>query len=139
MTKRFLWDDAYSVQSRVIDEQHKKFFTILNAMERLRKAKKCTPNDLLRVLKSLTDYAFYHFAIEEDFMERFGYERLEHHRQQHDVFRSELATFAERATTEEARTLLEVIEEYSQGWLISHILREDRTCIPLFQKMDQLL
>ena len=58
------WNDTYSVGIKIIDEQHKKFFSIINTLFDAMKEGK--GDELVEtVLKELQDYVIYHFQSED--------------------------------------------------------------------------
>jgi len=60
------WDDAFSVGIEKIDEQHKKFFSIIN---RVYDTIQVVQNRRIgSILKDLQEYVMHHFLTEESWM-----------------------------------------------------------------------
>jgi len=78
-----------------------------------------------RILHEMIDYANFHFAFEEDYMERINYTELRKHRYQHEFFSKNLAA---RLQEERAGGLLRNTDmmRILMSWLQKHILEEDK-------------
>lgn len=136
MAEKFVWNLRYSVHLEEIDEQHKRFFELINSIYDLLDLKKVEPERLLIVLTHLGDYAFYHFATEEGYFKIFRYENTDDHIREHDVFRAKAKEFLERSRRlngADAYPLVTEIAEFAKGWLEHHIMVEDKKYMPLFR------
>ncbi|MFA6101442.1 MAG: hemerythrin family protein [Victivallaceae bacterium] len=70
----------------LIDKQHFKYFSIVNAvMDGLGDKEQ---NKTL--FKDLNNYVIYHFKTEEDFMNKYNYDKMDVHVKQHDYFRDKI-------------------------------------------------
>jgi len=136
MAEQFNWNLQYSVHLEEIDEQHKRFFDLINAVYDLLSEKKIDMDALLIVITHLGDYAFYHFATEEGYFKIFRYKDTDAHTQEHDVFRAKAGEFLERARRlngEDPRPLVMEMADFAKEWLAHHILLEDKKYMPLFK------
>lgn len=121
------WDTSYSVDNAEIDEQHKRFFELLNQLDAI-----LMSGDVDKVKRSARDavealgeYAALHFADEERYLEELGYPDLAAHQFEHarlvrqiSGYRDDL--FAGRVIL--STTLLKTMA----GWLTGHILVTDK-------------
>ncbi|MEK7218433.1 MAG: bacteriohemerythrin [Patescibacteria group bacterium] len=140
MSAKLLWKARYGVGLEQIDEQHQMFFRMLNAMDDMAAKGDLRRPAVLPILHSLNDYAFYHFACEEEYLQRYRYPHFALHRKKHDRFRSRIAAFLQDAESPEADipSLAPRIFTYAREWLLHHILVEDKKCEPFFRKGNEL-
>ena len=66
------WDDKYSVSISIIDDEHKKFFGIIDKVIHAKEHKE-DPSEINEVLLAMNNYALMHFKTEEAYMEEFNY------------------------------------------------------------------
>ncbi len=119
------WDDSFSVGIVEIDEQHRRWIEIINELHDSIMDKDISAQTTNRILHEMIDYANFHFAFEEDYMERINYAELRKHRYQHEFFRKNLLT---RLQEERAGGLLRNTDvmRILMSWLQKHILEEDK-------------
>jgi hemerythrin-like metal-binding protein len=135
MPEKFVWSLQYSVHSEEIDEQHRRYFEIINSLYDLAEHQKEFSRDaLLIVLTHLGDYAFYHFATEEGYFKIFNYKDAVAHTRLHDGFRNSIVGMLERVKDPRQNLLLLAVEcaDFAKEWLAQHILTEDKKYMPLF-------
>ena len=109
--KRYEISDEYRTGNDRIDQQHAKMLDytwraheLFTDENMLFKA-----DDIRKILEGLEYYTVVHFAEEEEFMERIGFEGIEAHRGQHDVFNLSLSRkgFTAAGYTEDKRVTVE--------------------------------
>ncbi len=129
-----VWDEIFSVGVQEIDEQHKKFIQMLNALEN---ALAVGEEDKLAMIlfAELEAYAVYHFSTEELYMEQFAYEHTEEHRMQHQQLISKVAQLKSEQHAGR-RTAMMDLEDYMQGWLTDHIMTSDKMFSQCFRNTD---
>lgn len=133
MAEKFIWNLQYSVHSEEIDEQHKRFFELINAVYDFLEKGTVARETFLIVLTHLGDYAFYHFATEEGYFKIFKYAGKEAHIRGHDAFRTRVREFLESARKlPDLLPLALEVADFSKEWLTQHILIEDKKYIGLF-------
>lgn len=117
------WDKSFELGIEQFDDHHKHLVGLINkiyddyTME--------APSETVgTIFDELIDYATYHFAAEENWMEAQGYPKFHEHLEEHDRF---------------SRIVVEMQKEYAQGklnisidmlvflknWLTDHILKTD--------------
>ena len=128
------WKEEYSVKVKELDEQHKKLFGFLNAMDEL--IKNNGPKDeALKLLDGLNDYADYHFKTEEKYFDQFDYAESDKHKKSHNIYKIKIGEFREKIEKVDniAMTgfLFEVLD-FLEDWWVNHILDEDQKYIKAF-------
>jgi len=116
MKREIVWIDDYSVGVKLFDDQHK---MILNELNKLFLAfeSDSEAEDLLAVLKDLVNYALVHFSSEEQLLERFKYQDLDAHKEQHRLFKHTIDQFMIRFESEGHRVIRETIEFLADWWM----------------------
>lgn len=113
------WNKKLSVGVEYIDNQHKKFFDLVNRLENYL----ILPKDVyLSTLKELRDYAFYHFKDEEKLMAVTDYPGLEGHKKIHREFTEKIEELIEKQDIDDSFDLF----DFAAEWLIEHILKTDQ-------------
>ena len=126
------WNDKYSVNISLIDEQHKKLFEIINKAIVAKKHCKAT-KDVLEILDEMTEYALKHFEIEERYMKEFSFPEYQNHRKEHIDFTNNTIDYKNRVVGGDLQIINEILE-YLNQWLVNHIQASDRKYIDCFQK-----
>lgn len=117
------WDGSLDTGVRRIDEQHRGLVALFNELEH---AEGTGPEDVRRVLDTLTDYVASHFAMEEDLMRREGYDAdaVRRHVAEHHSLtaRTREQVLAYRAGELDS---VEPLVGFLQQWLTHHISEVD--------------
>lgn len=120
------WNDRYSVDIPVIDEQHKELFIRINGLVEDIKAARCrlTIDD---TTKFLEDYVVTHFRDEEGYMEQAGYPAVETHRAQHRKFMQEFSRLKAELENEHSDYNRSVLtNQIVVDWIAEHVTTVDR-------------
>lgn len=133
--KKFIWTSEYNLGISVIDEQHQHFFDIVNRIYDLLEKGSDNKEELLKIVKELTDYAFYHLSTEEKYFTQFTYSDIENHMKYHTMFRIQTGEYSERIRKgdEDLPKLVLEITDFAKNWLTKHILVADKMYAPLFK------
>ena len=126
------WTEDFALHIGEIDDQHKKIFTMINAIYRAI-SKGSDKSDALDALRDMADYAIEHFSREEKYMRQSGYPQADEHKSEHDDFFSRLEDFEKRIKKEEIH--IQEISEYLNGWINKHITGTDRKYVPFLLDM----
>lgn len=122
-----VWDDTrYSVGIEEIDNQHKELFRLVNELYKARNMSKDELKSFLpKFLKSISDYAIFHFESEERYMNAIRYNKT-HHIKQHKDF---VSTVFDVITTYNRTREFDVVgvSRFLYKWLIDHIGRIDKS------------
>ena len=117
------WKSEFSVGVLEIDEQHRKLLAIINHLHESMKAGNDS-GELSRVVDELLNYTRFHFAFEEQLMERVGYPDAPEHRRRHQAMVARVVQF--QADAANARALFSMkLMEFLKYWLSKHILETD--------------
>ena len=126
------WDDKYSVNVSLIDEQHKKVFEIINKAVA---AKQHSGNseEILGILKDMTKFAQEHFKTEETYMIEFKYPEYQYHKEEHLDFSTRMLTYHDRVISNDYQIANEILE-YLKQWWVNHIQETDKKYMDCFNR-----
>ena len=121
------WDQSFSVNNTVIDNQHKKWIDIYNRMDRvLLEGDLDSQRDInAEALQAMLDYSRYHFEFEEEYLYSIGYSDIVKHARLHKDFDTLIYQYYRKVCDGDTvlnTELLKVIK----SWLLNHILVEDK-------------
>lgn len=123
--QRLVLSDDLITGIAAVDEQHQQLFAWGNALL-FPPGGEIAPTELSNGLKFLEAYVGFHFATEEQAMQRLGYPRAEAHRWQHRHFQREVRQLAERLRAEgSSRPLALQLHYLLYDWLAGHIRFSD--------------
>jgi len=124
------WDDSYSVNVQKIDKQHRQLIKLINDLSDAMKARK-GKESLEAILNGLVEYAKTHFALEENYFDKFGYPYAVAHKEEHTKFMKNVLEFNKGLM--EGRLLLSLdIMNFLNEWLINHIKGFDKNYSKFF-------
>lgn len=117
------WDDRYRIGLPIIDNQHKYLLQLINRLyDDI--ASGATPLVLDDVFNNLDDYAVYHLAIEERWMQGQLYPDLSSHQQEHVTFKEHIAELRQRYLRRDSNASLKTLA-FLYHWLTTHIQGSD--------------
>jgi hemerythrin-like metal-binding protein len=129
---RFEWSEAFRVNVRRLDNQHRTLFSLVNELsEKIGASGTIAGHD--KEKKELLSFTREHFADEEKLMEKHRYPRLDAQRRAH----AELLLLLERliaAGERRRRPRSSNAVDYLKDWLIRHTLLEDLQYRPFFAR-----
>lgn len=123
------WDQSYSVSIKLIDNQHKKLFALINDFHD-------TKTNLDEVLQDLLSYIDFHFKTEEKYFDKFHYEKEESHKKQHKFYEDKIRELYSRCMLEkidESKISTET-EGFIKDWIVNHIKVSDKEYTNCFQQ-----
>ncbi|WP_352420072.1 bacteriohemerythrin [Proteiniborus sp.] len=123
----FKWKDNFSIGIEEIDRQHKRLFEIGGEIYNLATLKDGQDHydEIIALLNSLKDYTVYHFGFEESLMEKYNYDDIDKHKQQHDKFIEKLVEIeAQDIDARQKKVILDILD-FIVNWISSHILGTD--------------
>ncbi len=119
----FTWKPEYSVNDAVLDDHHRKLFSLLNSVyENLMNSLEV--DCVLPTIDQLSAYTRYHFATEEEYMREKGFPGIDGHIAKHREFTQtieELRSGYHNNDLEVTRELIVLLGE----WLLGHVIKED--------------
>lgn len=120
--------EEYLTGIELIDSEHKELFRIVDKANRL--VKSFDPlsgyDDIMLILKELTEYTKEHFADEEEYMEGIHYEGLAAQKRAHEAFIDKIENINFDEIDNDPQEYLQKLVEFLLGWLINHILYTDK-------------
>ena len=116
------WNDSYLLGIPIIDNQHKKFFVILDNLETLNQ--KQEKSEMHSLINELQNYVIYHFQTEEDLMVKSQSPNIDLHVMEHELFRKKVEEFHHSYYNNNAELLNEMIS-FMRKWLLIHISGTD--------------
>ena len=117
------WNEKYSVNNVIIDDQHKRLLDILFRLERMVNRGKAG-TELVGLLEEMSAYAQEHFRSEERYMQRMNYPKLEEHRQLHSNYSLRVLEFTVAHMDQSADNPRNVLN-FLTHWWTDHILKVD--------------
>jgi hemerythrin len=125
------WNSTFSVGIQKIDEQHKKFFSLINVLyDAIMQGK--SEVVVGPVLKELQQYVIFHFKSEESWMVMYNYPDINTHKLEHQEGAQKVNKFVLEYERGEQTVDIELLK-FLSDWLQNHILQTDRKYIPYFQ------
>ncbi len=125
------WEASYSIGIKKLDDQHKGLLELTNecliAMRENRSSE-----DIGKIVKRLIKYSKVHFQLEEEYMKKSGYEKLESHKAEHRRFIESVKKFKKDNSTD-----FDIISGYLMKWLINHILHSDQNYADTLNSEEQ--
>ncbi len=125
--EQFTWTTKYSVGIKSIDEQHQHFFKVANLLVETALNDAATNEEVIALIGSLGDYAFYHLKTEEDYFDKFLYPGAPEHIVEHNKFRDQVKKYFDLIKDKETdiKKLGKDAAIFSGNWLYHHILLVD--------------
>lgn len=123
------WSDDYLVHVRVIDNDHKALFEIVNSLHDSVTTNACT-TQISSTLKALQDYVAQHFAREELYMKEAGYPNFEGHVTKHNNLKGTVQGLIDFYNTDPSKVDTDKLLSFLRDWLINHILKSDMAYVP---------
>lgn len=131
MEAHFEWKKEFSVNVKILDEQHKELF---NALDNLYhsilegRGKEVLP----KTFEQLDKYTTEHFATEEKYFNEFNYEGAADHVAKHTEFKNDVAEIKSKAGDRDFNALELLV--FLENWFINHILDTDKKYSKTFNK-----
>jgi hemerythrin len=125
------WNSTFSVGIQKIDEQHKKFFSLINMVyDAIQQGK--SEEVVGPVLKELQQYVIFHFKSEESWMEMYNYPDINKHILEHEGAIQKVNKLVLEYKLSQQTVDIELLK-FLSDWIQNHILQVDRKYIPYFQ------
>ncbi len=123
----FKWREKYSCNVEAIDTQHQKLFELGARLYAIVAMKDGIDHydEIIEVLTELKEYTIYHFKFEEALMEKYNYNELEMHKEEHDAFIAKILEIEDKDIDEKQQGVTLEIIEFIANWIEGHILRTD--------------
>jgi hemerythrin len=127
-----VWDEKYSVNIEVIDEQHKKIIEVLGQLFD-EMGKKKSREVLKAILDQMIWYAGEHFGTEEIFMKQYNFPGYEEHKKEHEAFKEKVVVFQKDFASGKEALSVNMLRFLTE-WLDHHILDIDKQYGPFLNE-----
>lgn len=117
------WNQGLVTGFYEIDQQHEHLVGLINNAHDTY-VEGASKESLEPLLDELVDYATYHFAAEERYMQNQSYPDRENHNHEHDKFSARVIAFQQDFAAGRAHLSLEVLL-FMKNWLTNHIMHTD--------------
>jgi hemerythrin-like metal-binding protein len=122
------WNNNLSVGVDVIDNDHKKLFSLLRQIKEFIDSGKTPPIKAIeKLLSDLYAHTDLHFNREETLMKACGYPHYENHRHVHNMIRTQVKYYLDSYQDSKASLNLELLLGFMETWLIDHIGGMDKS------------
>lgn len=122
------WSSSYSVNIKLVDEQHKQLMKLINDMHRAMREKKS--KDIVgSILNELLDYTVKHFKVEEDWFQQYQYPEYSTHKGIHEKLIKSALDLKARFDKGEEFVNVELMN-FLKNWLLNHIMKIDKKYMP---------
>jgi len=127
----YAWRDDYLVSIHKIDRQHKALFRTANKLYRQLLGHD-NPEQINAIFSDLIRQTRVHFQTEEELMQIHHYPDYQNHKQLHDLLIQQIEDMQnsrqELGTLDFKQPWIEKLEidDYLSGWLVNHIIDEDK-------------
>ncbi len=119
-----MWTDDLSVNSAVIDNEHKRLFELIDNF--YKSIKDNSPKERLEeLIIGLVNYTKTHFANEEAHMRTMNYPNLAAHKELHVQFVDKVTSYYDRLKSGKLILSIEVTN-FLKDWLVNHIKGSDQ-------------
>ena len=123
------WSDEYKVNIRVIDNEHRALFAMVNALhEAVQKG--TAEAAIAATLDALLRYTREHFPGEERYIAQSGYPGLARHQAEHEKFKRTIDRYKTQHDDNPERFDADTLLNYLKGWITGHVLRSDKEIAP---------
>jgi hemerythrin len=124
----FAFNDEYRTGIALVDEEHRRLFEIIEQANDLIQEQLLHDkyDEIVSVITQLREYTELHFADEEAYMERIGYEGITSQRHAHRSFVEKLEVIDLEVMDDNQQAYLEELVDFLLEWLINHILKMDK-------------
>jgi len=126
------WDNKYSVDISMIDEEHKKLIGILNKVVSA-KEHNDNPEEIKEILSEMVEYAHKHFSTEEAYMIKFNFPEYQFHKNEHLNFTNKAIATFNKVIKGDCHVANEILEFLKQ-WLVNHIQSIDKKYTDCFKE-----
>ena len=119
------WDDSYALNIPSIDQQHKKWVGLLNALHQSLFEYDDNHAVLDNLIQELKEYTIYHLKYEEELFDRYNYPHAESHKKEHNNLTNKILEL-EKNPDEDSFIVNTEAFNIAKDWIINHILTSDK-------------
>jgi len=129
------WEENLRLGNPLVDDQHERIFATFDKLtDALQEGK--GSEEVIELLEYLNNYSTTHFSDEENLMESYKYDGLDEQRQQHALFRENIAMFSDLlVTTKPTKEMAIKIDAILVRYFINHVRRLDRQMVDFIKPL----
>ena len=117
------WNKILSVGNKEVDGHHQHLIIMLNQLyEQINSGNIAISPE--KMVDELTDYATYHFAIEERLMRAYKYPHMDSHVKEHQIFIKKIIEYQKTLVRGQNVLFLDLVI-FLKDWLFNHITTND--------------
>jgi len=121
---QFTWRDEFMLHIPEVDKEHKNLFVVIeDVMEAMSSG--LGKGAVEDAFQGLLDYTVDHFAHEEKLIEKYDFPETKRHKEIHEHLKNKVLAYKNELFKHDSFSAKE-FQEFMTGWLIDHILEEDR-------------
>ncbi len=130
------WQEKLNTGVDEIDQQHRHLIDVCNKAFALTKLEDGIDHydEIMEILKELTDYTEYHFSFEEGLMQKFNYDSLDQHKMEHYLFMKKVSKMDLDKIDQNQDQAIGDIINMLVDWVSSHILDTDMKYVKCFKE-----
>lgn len=117
-----MWTKKISVGIEEIDNQHRKFISMINDAYDM--VGNRNSSGLVKIAKDIVFYASIHFETEESMLKRWEYPLLAQHKKEHEKIFRDAVAFYDRIDREGGRALGDFLD-FLKDWFNNHLSKFD--------------
>lgn len=119
-----IWNEHYSVNIRIFDEEHKKLIDCLN---KLYEAVERGEGSMMvgGTLQEFMDATSAHFVHEEKVLSQYNFPTLKEHTSEHNKLLDDIRSYKVMCDRENAVLTIDSLQALER-WLLDHIVKEDK-------------
>ena len=117
-----VWKPEFDLGIHIIDEHHRGITSAINSLYYEMQQKK-GENVIIPISKIIHEFAYIHFKIEEEFLEKYDFPGLVPHRVLHKELMDELSKIGEKSIMD--RDPYQFMD-FLKKWWVDHICNKDR-------------
>ena len=130
------WDDSYSVNFELIDNQHKELVRMTNDLfDGCRAGGSALNRAFMQTVRNAVEYAQTHFFTEEKYMKQTNYPELNEHIKEHKAFVETVINAVKEF--EEKQSDPFALARFLKQWLLNHIAKSDKKYSPYLAVLKQ--
>ena len=131
-----IWDDAYSVDFELIDNQHKQLVKMTNELfDGCKKGVTAADEAFMKTIRGAVEYAQTHFYTEEKYMIQTNFPEMEEHVEEHKLFVKNIVKAVQNF--EAFRSDPYALARFLKEWLLNHIAKSDKKYAPYLEGINK--
>ncbi|MBV7276125.1 bacteriohemerythrin [Clostridium thailandense] len=123
----FDWKKEYSINIKIVDDEHRKLFEIGQSIYDLAINKNYVDyyDRILDLIDELKEYTVYHFSDEERVMRLYDYPDFDNHKKIHEEFVGKIENVNLNTVDDDQQKSILRLMDFVYVWIDEHILGQD--------------